>query len=199
MATRVPGIRARLSEPGCFLSQLKRSIFAGAHRMEDAFSLKIEGTCRSTRHGVAVRRREPKGLAQRGASETLREISNLRIHEEGDDSERRHRSHGRPGPTATQVPKKHLQPVGDRKPRSRKPLGLTIERHFTRAGEDPFDAVEWELRDASIGDEKGNARLRAEGRRDSEELVAARDERRGLEVLPRPHRTRRSARAASSS
>jgi ribonucleoside-diphosphate reductase alpha chain len=58
--------------------------------------------------------------------------------------------------TATQVPKKHLQPVGDRKSRSHKPLGLTIQRHFTRAGEDPFDAVEWELRDASIGDEQGN-------------------------------------------
>jgi ribonucleoside-diphosphate reductase alpha chain len=58
--------------------------------------------------------------------------------------------------TATQVPKKHLQPVGDRKPRSHKPLGLTIQRHFTRAGEDPFDAVEWELRNARIGDEQGN-------------------------------------------
>jgi ribonucleoside-diphosphate reductase alpha chain len=58
--------------------------------------------------------------------------------------------------TATRVPKEHIQPIGDRKPRCRKPLGLTIERHFTRAGEDPFDGVEWELRDASIGDEKGN-------------------------------------------
>ncbi|MFQ5416447.1 MAG: vitamin B12-dependent ribonucleotide reductase [Myxococcota bacterium] len=50
----------------------------------------------------------------------------------------------------------HIQPVGDRKRKSRKPLGLRIERHFTRAGEDPFDAVEWEMRDASIGDEQGN-------------------------------------------
>ena len=33
--------------------------------------------------------------------------------------------------------------------------GLTIERYFTRAGEDPFDTVEWELRDATIGNEKG--------------------------------------------
>jgi ribonucleoside-diphosphate reductase alpha chain len=58
--------------------------------------------------------------------------------------------------TATQVPKKHLQPVGDRKSRCHRPLGLSIQRHFTRAGEDPFDAVEWELRAASISDEQGN-------------------------------------------
>jgi ribonucleoside-diphosphate reductase alpha chain len=51
--------------------------------------------------------------------------------------------------------KNHLHPVGDRKRKSRKTLGLTIERHFTRQGEDPFDAVEWERRTASIGDEKG--------------------------------------------
>jgi len=62
---------------------LKRSIFAGAHRMEDAFSQKIEGTCRSTRHEVAVRRHEPMGRAQREASATLREISNLRFHRGG--------------------------------------------------------------------------------------------------------------------
>ena len=33
--------------------------------------------------------------------------------------------------------------------------GLAIERHFTQAGEDPFDSVEWELRTAHIGNEKG--------------------------------------------
>ena len=57
---------------------------------------------------------------------------------------------------AKQVRQEHLQPVGGRKTRARKPRGLTIERHFTRAGEDPFDAIEWERRDASIGDEKGS-------------------------------------------
>jgi ribonucleoside-diphosphate reductase alpha chain len=51
--------------------------------------------------------------------------------------------------------KKHLQPVGDRKRKSRRTLGLAIDRHFSRPGEDPFDAVEWEIRTASIGDEKG--------------------------------------------
>jgi ribonucleoside-diphosphate reductase alpha chain len=55
-----------------------------------------------------------------------------------------------------QAEKTHLKPVGDRKRRARRALGLSVERHFTRAGEDPFDNVEWELRDASIGDEKGN-------------------------------------------
>src|SRR6202011_4121992 len=29
--------------------------------------------------------------------------------------------------------------------------GLSIRRYFTTAGEHPFDAVEWELRDARIG------------------------------------------------
>jgi ribonucleoside-diphosphate reductase alpha chain len=33
--------------------------------------------------------------------------------------------------------------------------GLTIERYFTRPGVDPFDEVEWEIRAAVIGSEKG--------------------------------------------
>ena len=33
--------------------------------------------------------------------------------------------------------------------------GLTIERHFTSEGIDPFDTVEWELRSATITNEKG--------------------------------------------
>jgi ribonucleoside-diphosphate reductase alpha chain len=33
--------------------------------------------------------------------------------------------------------------------------GLTIERRFTRAGVDPFDAIEWERRTAIITDERG--------------------------------------------
>ena len=35
--------------------------------------------------------------------------------------------------------------------------GFTIERFFTRAGEDPFAALEWEHRTAVIADESGNA------------------------------------------
>jgi ribonucleoside-diphosphate reductase alpha chain len=33
--------------------------------------------------------------------------------------------------------------------------GLAFRRYFTRPGADPFDAIEWELRDAVIGSEKG--------------------------------------------
>ncbi|HYS05329.1 MAG TPA: LAGLIDADG family homing endonuclease [Candidatus Dormibacteraeota bacterium] len=33
--------------------------------------------------------------------------------------------------------------------------GLTIERYFTRPGVDPFDEVEWDIRPAVIGSEKG--------------------------------------------
>ena len=35
------------------------------------------------------------------------------------------------------------------------PKGLKIERHFTRAGVDPYDEIEWEQRAASITNEKG--------------------------------------------
>jgi ribonucleoside-diphosphate reductase alpha chain len=34
--------------------------------------------------------------------------------------------------------------------------GLEFSRFFTQAGKDPFDSVEWELRDAVIGNEKGH-------------------------------------------
>jgi ribonucleoside-diphosphate reductase alpha chain len=35
------------------------------------------------------------------------------------------------------------------------PRGVGVPRHFTQAGVDPFDTVEWELRDARITDERG--------------------------------------------
>jgi ribonucleoside-diphosphate reductase alpha chain len=44
------------------------------------------------------------------------------------------------------------------KPRPRKAAatpGLTFPRFFTEAGVDPFDEVEWELRAAVIGNERG--------------------------------------------
>jgi len=37
------------------------------------------------------------------------------------------------------------------------PAGVGVRRFFTRAGEDPFDSVEWELRAARIANEKGEA------------------------------------------
>jgi ribonucleoside-diphosphate reductase alpha chain len=48
-----------------------------------------------------------------------------------------------------------LHAVGSRRKPSRRPQGLAIERFFTRAGDDPFDAVEWELRTAKITNERG--------------------------------------------
>ena len=44
---------------------------------------------------------------------------------------------------------------GARSRRARARRGLHVPRHFTRAGEDPFDAVEWELRTATIANERG--------------------------------------------
>jgi len=44
---------------------------------------------------------------------------------------------------------------GEREPR--KTRGLTVQRHFTRPGEDPFACVEWDLRSAKISDEQGQS------------------------------------------
>jgi len=50
----------------------------------------------------------------------------------------------------------HLRAVGSKgRKDSRMAKGLSIERVFTRAGEDPFDAVTWELRSAKITGEGG--------------------------------------------
>src|SRR5262249_9043032 len=43
---------------------------------------------------------------------------------------------------------------GGRPERGRR-RGLAIPRHFTRAGTNPLDEVEWELRSARIGNEQG--------------------------------------------
>jgi ribonucleoside-diphosphate reductase alpha chain len=48
-----------------------------------------------------------------------------------------------------------VEALGARKRRRRAVRGLSIPRHFTRPGEDPFDAVEWELRSAKITNEQG--------------------------------------------
>jgi ribonucleoside-diphosphate reductase alpha chain len=44
-----------------------------------------------------------------------------------------------------QTPREGGEPAG----------GLTFKRHLTRPGIDPFEAVDWELRDAVIGNERG--------------------------------------------
>jgi ribonucleoside-diphosphate reductase alpha chain len=48
-----------------------------------------------------------------------------------------------------------LRAVGSEKKAGKRPRGLTVARFFTRPGEDPFDAVEWELRSAKITNERG--------------------------------------------
>src|SRR5262245_7899868 len=48
-----------------------------------------------------------------------------------------------------------LRAVGSERKPSRRAKGLALPRFFTRPGEDPFDAVEWELRSAQIKNEKG--------------------------------------------
>ena len=50
--------------------------------------------------------------------------------------------------------KGHLKSVGPRRGR-RERVGMTLSRYFTSEGEDPFESVEWELRTAHIGNEKG--------------------------------------------
>jgi ribonucleoside-diphosphate reductase alpha chain len=50
-----------------------------------------------------------------------------------------------------------LRAVGDgaSEPTRQRPKGVSVPRHFTRAGEDPFASVEWELRSAKITNEQG--------------------------------------------
>jgi ribonucleoside-diphosphate reductase alpha chain len=53
----------------------------------------------------------------------------------------------------------------NRKPRSRhaEPEGVEIPRLFTRAGEDPYETVRWELRDAIISNERGEVIFEQKG------------------------------------
>ena len=75
--------------------------------------------------------------------------------------------------------------------------GVTVPRRFTEAGTHPFDSVEWEIRDALIGD-PANPAFEQRGVEFPALLVAERHEHRGPEVLPRPGRTRPSASPRSS-
>jgi len=55
-----------------------------------------------------------------------------------------------------------LRSIGSKR-RTRKPLGVSVPRHFTRAGEDPFESVEWEQRSARITNERGEVVFEQEG------------------------------------
>ncbi len=66
--------------------------------------------------------------------------------------------HGqREGADDTAVEAGHLRAVGETERTPRRLRGLEVPRHFTRAGEDPFASVQWELRTAKISNEQGQA------------------------------------------
>ena len=60
------------------------------------------------------------------------------------------------GQTTTASQSSHTEPV-EAAPKARRAsaMGLEFPRFFSTAGTDPFDEVEWELRDAVIGNESG--------------------------------------------
>jgi adenosylcobalamin-dependent ribonucleoside-diphosphate reductase len=65
-----------------------------------------------------------------------------------------------PAPGAGAAPRRGASPGRGGRPRggsarSVRPEGLVIERWWTKAGVDPFDTVEWELRTAAITGERG--------------------------------------------
>ena len=77
--------------------------------------------------------------------------------------------------------------------------GLEYARVFSREGVDPFDEIEWDLRSAVIGNEKGEVVFEQRDVEMPQVLVAAGDQHRRLEVFPRHASARPSASAASSS
>ncbi len=68
---------------------------------------------------------------------------------------------------------------------AREDASLAVRRYFTIQGRDPFDEIEWELRDAFIPGKDGLRSIRRAS--SSQVLFADRDEHRRAEVLPRPH------------
>jgi len=57
--------------------------------------------------------------------------------------------------TGGTLEKGRLHAVGEKKKKRQTPKGTTVSRHFTTAGEDPHDFVEWEIRSAKIANENG--------------------------------------------
>ena len=67
---------------------------------------------------------------------------------------------------------------------AREEARLPIERYFTKPEVDPYDEIEWELRTASIEGADGKPVFEQKDVRVPRHLVAERDERRRLQVLP---------------
>ena len=66
--------------------------------------------------------------------------------------------------------------------------GLEYERFFSKEGVDPFDEVEWDLRSAVIGSEKGEVVFEQRDVEIPQVLVPAGHQHRRLQVLPRADR-----------
>ena len=79
---------------------------------------------------------------------------------------------------------------------------MEFPRFFTshlEAGKTPYDEVKWELRTASIGNDKRRCNLRATRRRSPHRLVANRDEYRGQQCISTGRSGRKRANRASAS
>ena len=96
--------------------------------------------------------------------------------------------------TSTQTTARPSAPVSPTRPGSSRQgsPGSNTPGSSRGKGLDPFDEVEWDVRSAVIGNEKGERRVRAARRRDPAVLVAAGDQHRRLQVFPRRHRHARA-------
>ena len=66
--------------------------------------------------------------------------------------------------------------------------GIALRRHFVPAGVNPYDEVEWDVRSAVIQGEGGEIVFEQRDVEMPRGVVAARDQRRRVEVLPRSAR-----------
>ena len=91
---------------------------------------------------------------------------------------------------ATKAPRRHAGPYGasfdGTDPAGKPTKGLTFERRWTTPGHPPLRRDHLGVPDRRHQHRDRQERLRAEGRRGPELLVAARHQRRGQQVLPRP-------------
>jgi ribonucleoside-diphosphate reductase alpha chain len=101
--------------------------------------------------------RDERGLPRNRALEAVFSFSGRRLLHlwTSDDQPKGGTVSGTQG--TTDGTRRHLEAVGAGVQESapRAPRGVRYERRFTRAGEDPFDTTEWDLRSARITNERG--------------------------------------------
>ena len=134
----------------------------GRNRLEAGRCFRVPSDAPPRLPGSPARRRRPR-LERTIERREERKMASVE-QERGRDQHRRAREHRRPTRT----------PASPFAATSRSP------------GRDPFDEIDWETRDA-LHPRQGQARVRPEGRRVPQVLVADGDEHRRPEVLPRPH------------